>query len=115
MQFKKHMFMRKKQAVTLQNCIYPTFPQKIYSLQTDLTQANDKAEEERQLIQDKKRKQLDLKGEKENLIKELNMRISQLDKENKEAAIESERKLRADKEDTKKLQKILNNKRNRSE
>ena len=36
------------------------------------------------------------------------MRISQLDKENKEAAIESERKLRAAEEDKKELQKILN-------
>ena len=91
---------------------YVTFlSEKIYSLQTDLTKANEekeKAEKEPRQIKEKNKEQLDLLNEKDQLIKELNLRISQLDKENKEAAIESERKLRAAEKDKKELQKILN-------
>ena len=87
---------------------------KIYNLQTDLTRADEekdnsrlKAEKERQQIQDKKQDQLDLITEKDQLIKELNIRISLLEKENKEAAIESEKKLREAEKENATLRKEL--------
>ena len=82
--------------------------EKIYNLQTELTRADeekDKAERERWQIQNKEK--LDDINEKDQLIKELRMRISQLDKENKEAAIESEKMLHAAEEENRMLRKEL--------